>query len=238
MQQNDERGFIRLAGILAVLAAILALGNIILGYAAADFTTPPDTFSNVDSALPIAGIDAGLLRWSTVCDLFGFYLFLGPLILVWSRRLEQKGSYFTRLATYCGLGYVLVGAIAATALLANAPTLIEAYTRASEAERGAIKVAYDTVNNILNGLWNILGVTLGGVWWLTLGNAIRTQRPVLGIISIIVGIAAWLDALGSILSIPVIFAIGLGGVLLLIPAWSLSFGIDLLRSSEPGPLYH
>ena len=50
-------------------------------------------------------------------------------------------------------------------------------------------------------------------------------------VSIIVGIAAWLDALGSILFIPIIFAIGLGGVLLLIPIWSLSFGIDLLRSS-------
>jgi hypothetical protein len=221
-----------MAALLAVLAALLAVGNVVIGFAAVGFTAPPGTFSNVSSSLPIDGIDAGLLRWSTICDLFGFYLFLGPLVLVLSRRFEQTHPHLMQLATYCALGYILVGAIAAALLGSSAPLLIESYAQASDVDRVSIKIAYDSVNNIVNGLWNTLGVFLGGVWWLTIGNAIRAQRPVLGILSIVLGIAAWLDAAGTILMIPAIFAIGLGGVLLLIPVWTLSCGISLLRHPE------
>lgn len=230
MRENDDRGFIRMSALLAVLAALLAVGNVVLGYAAVGFTAPPDTFSNVSSSLPIEGIDASLIRWSTICDLFGYYLLLGPLMLVLSRRFEQTRPRLMQLATYCGLGYVLVGAIAAAILASNTPSLIEAYAGASDVDRVAVKIAYDSVNNMANGLWNILGVFLGGVWWLTIGNAIRAQRPALGILSMVLGIAAWLDAAGAILIIPAIFAIGLGGVLLLIPIWTFSCGIELLRN--------
>jgi hypothetical protein len=232
MQENNDRWFIRMTALLAILAALLAVGNIVLGFAAVGFTPPPDTFSNVSSSLPIEGIDAGLLRWSTICDLFGYYLLLGPLALVLSHRFEQTRPYLMQLSTYCALGYILVGAISAAMLASNAPPLIETYSQSSDVDRAAIKVAYDSVNNIGNGLWNILGIFLGGVWWLTVGNAIRAQRPVLGILSIVLGIAAWLDAASTILMIPAIFAIGLGGVLLLIPIWTLSCGIDLLRHPE------
>ena len=232
MQENDDRWFIRLSALLAILAALLAIGNIVLGFAAVGFTAPPDTFTNVSSALPIDGIDAGLLRWSTICDLFGYYLLLGPLALVLSRQFGQSRPHLRQLSTYCALGYILVGAIAAAVLAANAPLLIESYSQASGADRATIKVAYDSFNNAVNGLWNTLGVFLGGVWWLTIGNAIRPQRPVIGMLGIVLGIAAWLDAAGSILMIPAIFAIGLGGVLLLIPIWSFSCGIALLRHPE------
>lgn len=232
MRENNDRRFIRMSALLAILAALLAIGNIVLGFAAVGFTAPPDTFTNVSSALPIDGIDAGLLRWSTVCDLFGYYLLLGPLALVLSRRFEQTHPHLSQLSTYCALGYILVGAIAAAMLASNAPQLIEAYSQASDFESVMIKVAYDSVNNAVNGLWNMLGVFLGGVWWLTIGNAIRAQRPVLGMLSLVLGIAAWLDAAGSILRIPAIFAIGLGGVLLLIPVWTFSCGITLLRNPE------
>lgn len=232
MRENHDRWFIRVAALLAILAAVLAVGNVVLGFAAVGFTAPPDTFSNVSSALPIDGIDAGLLRWSTICDLFGYYLLLGPLVLVLSRRFEQTGQRLMQLSTYCALGYILVGAIGAVMLASNAPLLINAYTQASDVDRAVIKVAYDSLNNTVNGLWNTLGVFLGGVWWLTVGNAIRAQRPVLGILSIVLGIAAWLDAFGTILIIPAIFALGLGGVLLLIPIWTFSCGITLLRHPE------
>ena len=232
MRENDDRWFNRMAGLLAVLAALLAVGNIVIGFAAVGYSAPPDTFSNVSTSLPIEGIDAGLLRWSTICDLFGYYLFLGPLVLVLSRQFQQTRPHLMQLATYCALGYILVGAIGAVLLASNAPTLIEAYSQSAEVERVAIKLAYDGVNNSINGLWNTLGVFLGGVWWLTIGNAIRTQRPALGILSMALGIAAWLDAAGTIFVIPTIFAIGLGGVLLLIPIWTFSCGTFLLRQPE------
>ena len=232
MRENDSRWFIRMTALLAILAALLAVGNLVLGFAAVGFTSPPDTFSNVSASLPIEGIDAGLLRWSTICDLFGYYLLLGPLALVLSRRFEQTNPPLMQFATYCGLGYILVGAIGAALLASNAPALIESYAQASNVDRAAIQVAYDSVNNLVNGLWNTLGGFLGGIWWLAVGNAIRAQRPMLGILSIALGVAAWLDTAGSILNIPAIFAIGLGGVLLLIPIWTFSCGIALLRHPE------
>ncbi|HEX6484402.1 MAG TPA: hypothetical protein VF043_36625, partial [Ktedonobacteraceae bacterium] len=46
------------------------------------------------------------------------------------------------------------------------------------------------------------------------------------------GIFALLDALGRILNIQLIYTVGLAGIILLIPIWTLWFGIDLLRSRK------
>jgi Domain of unknown function (DUF4386) len=229
MMIDDTRSFQRLAAIAAILSAPLAFGNMALGLAAIGFAPTPGMLSDAAAALPIKGIDANLLRWSLICDMFGYYLLLGPLALALGRRLEQERPSFVRLATCCGLGYVLVGAIGAVALAATAPPLIDAHAQAAGAERAAIELLYDGFVNIVNGLWNMLEVILGGVWWLTIGATVRAKRPALGVLSTVLGIAAWIDAAGMILNIALFSAIGLAGILLLIPVWSLSFGIDLLR---------
>jgi hypothetical protein len=103
MQENGRSWFVRMTGFLAILAILLAVGNFVLGFAAVGFTPPPDTFSSVSVSLPIDGIDADLLRWSTICDLFGYYLLLAPL------ALDASGTILVVPAIFAiGLGGVLL----------------------------------------------------------------------------------------------------------------------------------
>jgi hypothetical protein len=44
-----------------------------------------------------------------------------------------------------------------------------------------------------------------------------------------VGTAAWLDAFSIIFNLDFLFLVALSAVLLLIPVWTLWFGIDLLK---------
>ena len=67
------------------------------------------------------------------------------------------------------------------------------------------------------------------MWWLGSGAVIRRTRPALGLMTLVVGAAAWLDAVGAIFELETVFLVGLGAVLLLIPLWTLWFGIDILR---------
>ena len=235
MDAKDEHSFGRLAAVLAILATPLAIGNLALGLAAIGFTPPPGMLSDATAALPIGAVDAHLLRWSLIYDLFGYYLLLGPLAMALGQRLGQQRPSYMRLATCCGLGYVLVGALGAAVLAATIPALIEAHAQVTGVERVTIEVVYDSiVNSIVNGLWNTLEVILGGVWWLTIGRMVRAERPTLGAVSTVLGIAAWLDAAGNLLNIAPFSTIGLAGVLL-IPVWSLCFGIYLLRPANAVP---
>src|SRR2546425_749050 len=72
---------------------------------------------------------------------------------------------------------------------------------------------------------------------LGIGFFLRREQPALGIFTSLLGIFALLDTLGRILNIKIIYTVGLGGMLLFIPIWSLWFGIDLLRSRKMGDFH-
>ena len=58
---------------------------------------------------------------------------------------------------------------------------------------------------------------------------LRKERRVLGMVSIVLGIAALLDSFGNILDLEGLAFVGLSIYLILAPFWALWFGMDLLR---------
>jgi hypothetical protein len=145
--------------------------------------------------------------------------------------LKPKGANFITLYTCCGLGYMLIGAIGAATLAAIGPPLIEGYGQASGQQRQILESVFSAFNNaVYVGLWNLLESSLGGIWWLGIGFFLRREQPALGIVTIVLGIFALLDALGRILNIQIIYTVGLSGMLPLIPIWTSWFGIDLMRN--------
>ena len=100
--------------------------------------------------------------------------------------------------------------------------LAKAYSVASPEQRPVFDAVF-------LGLWNPLEMILGSVWWLGIGRLLRGERPWLASLSLILGSFALLDAAGRILNNTAVFAVGLSGVLLLIPIWALVFGLSLLR---------
>jgi hypothetical protein len=227
---DDIRAFQRLAAAAALLSVPLAFANLALGLAAVRFDVAFDSLLDPGAVATIGSTDAGLLRWSMICDLFGYYLLLAPLaVLLWS-WLKPKSVEMITFYTFCGLAYALVGAIGAAMLAAIAPWLIDEYNQAVGQRREALEIVFNAVvRAVYLGLWNPLEMILGCVWWLGSGLLLRYVRPKLGIVSIVLSIFALLDVVGWILSVEVIFAIGVWGVLLLIPIWALCCSVDLLR---------
>ena len=226
MENTD--GFRRFVGITAILAGLLAIASAIFGAAA--LGTNVGVGTDAEYLLQVGASGADLLRWSLLLDVFGYYLLLGPLAIYLRYSLKGASLPWISLFTACGLAYILIGAIGATILAAVLPPLIEAYGSASGATReatGVVMIAF--ANAVYQGLWNPLEMVLGGVWWLGSGTLIWRTRPASGLITLMVGAAAWLDALGAIFELDTLFLIGLSAVLLLIPLWALWFGIDLLR---------
>jgi hypothetical protein len=226
---NNDASFQRLAAVTSILAALLAFGSI--GFQAVVLGVNTDPFSNPTSMLGIGVNGANLFRWGMILDMFGYYLLLAPLaLLLWS-RLKPKGMNLITLYTFCGLAYMLIGAIGAATLAAISSPLIEGYGQASGQQRQIYEVIFSGfINAVYVGLWNLLESSLSGIWWLGIGLFLRREQPALGIFTTVLGIFALLDALGRILNSQIIYTIGLAGVLLLIPIWTLWFGIDLLRN--------
>ena len=228
---NSDASFQRLAAVTSILAALLACGSI--GFLAVVLSVNVDPFSHPSSILGIGAHGANLFRWGMILDMFGYYLLLAPLaVLLWS-RLQPKGMNLITLYTFCGLAYMLIGALGAATLAAISPPLIEGYGHASAQQRQMYEVVFSGFLNVVyEGLWNLLESSLSGIWWLGIGLLLWREQPALGIFTTVLGIFALLDALGRILNIQLIYTVGLAGVLLLIPIWTLWFGIDLLRSRK------
>lgn len=225
--KNDQLR--RVAAVTAILSAPLAFGNILLGLAAVGFDTG-DAYSNPASILSIGSRGASLYRWSMISDMFGFYLLLIPLAVYLWDQLKAKKPGMTSLYSICGLNYILIGAIAAASMTAVAPPMILAYGSASPQTQEILEWLFSSFYQLtFRGLFNPLEMILGGVWWLGMGSLLRHIRPALGIFTLILGAFAWLDALGAIVQVELIFMAGLAGVLLLIPLWALWTGVDLLR---------
>jgi hypothetical protein len=228
---NNDASFQRLAAVTSILAMLLACGSIGLQAVVLGMNTDP--FSNPTSLLGSGANGATLFRWGMILDMFGYYLLLAPLaLLLWS-RFQPKGMNLITLYTFCGLAYILIGAVGAATLAAISPPLIEGYGQASVQQRQMDEVVFSGFLNVVYvGLWNLLESSLGGIWWLGIGLFLRREQPALGLFTTVLGIFALLDALGRILNIQLIYTVGLAGVLLLIPMWSLWFGIDLLGSRK------
>ncbi len=228
---NHEASFQRLAAVTSILATLLALGSI--GFQAVVLNVNVDPSSNPGSILGIGANGATLFRWGMILDMFGYYLLLAPLALLLRSRLQPKGMNLIALYTFCGLAYMLIGALGAATLAAIIPPLIKGYGQASVQQHQVYEVVFSGFFNVVYvGLWNLLETSLGGIWWLGIGLFLRREQPALGIFTTALGIFALLDALGRILDIQIIYTVGLAGVLLLIPIWTLWFGIDLLRSRK------
>ena len=226
----DENRLRRLAGWAAILAAVLAFGSTLLGLAAVNFNSA-DTYANPSSMLALGARGAALLRWSSIADMFGFYLLLMPLALYLGSWLRPSSPHLVTLYSVCGLCYALIGAIAAALMAAVLPPLIRTYATASPQQRESLQLIFDSFYRAgFQGLFNPLEMLVGATWWLGMAPLLRQERRALGTFTTVLGIAALLDALGVILQIEVVFMIGLAGVLLLIPLWALWCGVEVLKA--------
>ncbi len=225
---NNERSFQRLAGVMAIISAPLAFGSLVLSLAPVDFNV--EVFSDMALFISVGASGANLLRWAWVLDTLGYYLLLAPVAFILWHWLKPRGPTRVGFYTFCGLAYVLIGAIGAAILAAVWPPLINAYVGASGQQSEILEAVFSTVTDLVyGGLWGLLLGIPAGVWWLGMGLFLRRERRILGVVTVILGIANFIAASGAILNLENLAMPGLFVCLFLAPIWALWLGIDLLR---------
>lgn len=222
--------FQRMAAWTTIIAGLLQIAVIVTGSAGVrDFSTAmtdPGAISNFSSP--------NLLRWSMIFDMLGWYLMMTPLVLVLRNWLQPKSPNLVLLSTVCGLFYILIGAIGAALLSVAAPYLISEYAQATAARREILDIVFRALwNGVQTGLWITLEPIPAGIWLVITGLLLRSERRVLGLSTLVLGVLALLNPPGIILGINALDPRWPGTFWgLLTPLWVLWFGIDLLR--KPG----
>ncbi|QHT69615.1 hypothetical protein GXP67_24685 [Rhodocytophaga rosea] len=223
---TTSASFEKQVGIISIVSGILCLACLLLGMIVVEFNI--DLFSSPTQLLAVSHQYA-YAKWFCILDMFGYYLMLLPAIF-YLHQLLKKQTQWHMLLTFCGLSYVLVGAIGAAILAVVWPHLMKEYLAASSSEQEMISVAFKSITVLVNdGLWNMLEVVVAGVWWVGTGLVLYPAFRHFGFISILTGICCLLDGLGNILEWKLLAEIGLNGYLFLAIIWPMWLGKLLLK---------
>jgi hypothetical protein len=161
-------------------------------------------------------------------DLFG-YLSFAPVAVLGYKWFRARGPNIVLLYSICGVLYSLIGSIGAISLGVVVPTLAREYPTATSSQQEAMHVIFNVFYSmIVRGLWNPLEILLLGIWLLGIGSFLRSERTALGVLTLIIGGFAMLDALGWIIQVELILRVGVFGISLLI-VWGAWLGINVLR---------
>jgi hypothetical protein len=185
-------------------------------------------FSDPTPLLLIGSTGANWFHWSMAFDLFGYLSFV-PIAVLGYKWFRAKGPSLVLVYSICGVLYSLIGSIGAISLGVVVPTLAREYPNATPGQQEAMQVIINVFYRmIVRGLWNPLEILLLGIWFLGIGSFLRSERTALGVLTLIIGGFAMLDALGWIVQVELIFRVGVFGISLLI-AWGAWLGVNVLR---------
>lgn len=220
------------AGWCAILSAPLAFTCLYLFLRAMAFDVA--ALSDPSGVAALGASAAPALYWSMICDLFGYYLLLTPLTLYLRQGLRAQAPRWVDLATLGGFGYIFIGAIGAAILAVTVPPLLETHASLSTQEQSASALLIGTLLRLVqDGLWGLEG-PLAGTWWLVTGWLLRRERPLLGVVTMVLGAAMWASYGGALLGLNDLAGLGLLVYLVGAPLWALWSGVSILRRGMAG----
>jgi hypothetical protein len=224
---DDFARFQKLAAWSAIVLTVATVLNVVTLFVSVG-NDANALFSDPRPLLLIGSSGANWFHWSMAFDLFG-YLSFAPVAVLGYKWFRPRGPSIVLLYSICGVLYSLIGSIGAISLGVVVPTLARGYPSATPSQQEAMHVIIDVFYRmIVRGLWNPLEILLLGIWLLGIGSFLRSERPALGVLTLIIGGFAMLDALGWIMQVELIFRVGVFGISLLI-AWGASLGVNVLR---------
>lgn len=225
---QHEHSFSRLAGFAAMLAAPIGWLSLILVFAAYNWDF--DVIFDPLKAIAYQPDPAGLSRWGWALDLLGFYLLLAPAILFMRHKLSAKAPLHSQTIAFFGLGYILSGAIGAAMLVGASVPLYAAHAAGDPTGQAIAAQIYANLNHeVLDGIWNVLGVMFSSVWIAGTGWLLHGENKPLAWFSWLIAAGCVLDLLGSLLLQPALAGLGLNLYLWLFPAWTFWIGWVVLK---------
>ncbi len=226
---NDQTTFRRIAAISTIVAGPAALASFfIVSLAVAfDFELMNDT-----AALLSLGAEAAeIFRWGEVLGAFGFYLLLVPAALFLWRWLRPQSANLVDLYTVLGLAYLFIGAVGAALRASVLPAMMAAYAEAPAADQAAIAADFRTMTVVIFIGLGALEALLGRVWLLGSGLVLRGERRLLGILTVMLGLAYFGYGAGEWFRIEPLITLGALAFLVL-PFWAVWLGIVIWQNPK------
>ena len=135
-----------------------------------------------------AGPDkATLFRISLVADAVGSYLLLVPIALHLWHRYRARDPWILDLATAAAVVYAIAGALTACALAVAGESLIREHASVAAADRAAVESSFATLMDAALGVWQVLGLTALGVWWVLVSRVLRPEHRGLAACTLVAG---------------------------------------------------
>lgn len=219
----------RVAAITAIVAAPLALLSTFIAILAVGFD-----FELLDEPVGMVALGAraaGQFRWSWILAGFGFYLLLVPAALYLEHRLKSQKPNLVRMYTLFGLGYCFIGAISSFTMATVLSPMMHAYPEALAPERDLLLVVFQASANLAFASLGTFSFILGGVWWLGIGLELRAKHHLLGIVTVVLGIATLGSGLGYLFQIEPLARLEMFNYFLG-PVWAAWLGIVIWRRLE------
>ncbi len=226
MENNNI--FRNTVGWITILSGIVGFISYFLIAGAVNFNF--DFFSNPVLIFSLPEVHIGMLRWSMIADVFGYYLLLLPALFFIHDWLHGKTAW-RNLITFCGTSYVLAGAIGASILAATWPSFLTKFPLSSPEQQDTIKLLFESFSFMVgNGIWNLFDTIVCSVWMIGIGIFIKRKNFFLGWFTIIVGLISFLDGFGNILEIKALADTAVNLYLVLAPIWPIAIGFAILKN--------
>ena len=225
---NDQTTFKRIAAISAILAMPVTLANTIVLLMAVDFNT--EFMSNPAGLITIGVPASETFRWGSILELGAPTLLLVPAAFYLWYWLKPRAPKLVTLYTFFGLTSLLLAAIGSLLRATLYPSLMNAYSQASEIQRDVLMVIFQGITNFnFEGLY-ALDLVFSGIWWLGIGPLLRSDRRILGTVTTILGIAYLLAGAGWLLRFGPLAR--LENAFVFVPFWTMWLGIVIWRNPE------
>ena len=225
---NDQTTFKRIAAISAILAMPVTLANTIVLLMAVDFNT--DFMSNPAGLITIGVPASETFRWGSILELGAPTLLLVPAAFYLWYWLKPRAPKLVTLYTFFGLTSLLLAAIGSLLRATLYPSLMNAYSQASEIQRDVLMVIFQGITNFnFEGLY-ALDLVFSGIWWLGIGPLLRSDRRILGTVTTILGTAYLLAGAGWLLRFGPLAR--LENAFVFVPFWTMWLGIVIWRNPE------
>jgi len=224
----DQTLFRRIAALSAILALPVTLANTVVLLMAVDFN--PEFMSNPAGLITIGPPASETFRWGEILGLGAPTLLLVPAALYLWYWLKPRAPRLVTLYTFFGLASLLISAIGSLMRATLYPPLMNAYSLASETQRDMLVVIFQGITDFnFEGLW-ALELIFGSIWWLGIGPLLRSERRILGIVTMILGIAYLVAGVGWLLRVEPLAR--LENAFFFVPFWTVWLGIIIWRDPE------
>lgn len=227
---NDKTSFRQIAATTVIMAGVLNLAaNFVLSLAV-DFKV--ELLANPEEMLT-AGLEPtaiALFRWGEVLGVFGYCLLLLPAMLYLYYWFRTQKPRLVTLYTVLGVIGVVLCVIESAIRASIWPSIMAAYPQVAEAQREALQVVFSSITDFAFEGMYALNSMLGGLWWFGMGLLLRSERRLLGIGTVIMGLAIFGAGVGWITRVDPIARLEL--IYILEPFWGVWLGIVIWRRAE------